>query len=413
MHQTYQIKANRINERLLSLAEIGKTTDGGVHRMALSSEDRQAQKLVSAWMEEAGLKVRGDNFGNLIGRKEGTDPNASVVMIGSHIDSVPNGGRYDGTIGVIGGIEVVQVMREANIPHVHPIEIVAFCDEEGPRFLGGLFGSRGMVGRVSPEELQKTDQEGISRYQALHSFGLNPDNIQASVRRQGEIKVYLEMHIEQGPYLQSIDQPVGIVTGIAGPTWLKVTLIGEAGHAGTVPMYMRRDPLVGAAEVIQSIDKICGADPSVPTVGTVGKITAKPGGSNVIPQSVEFTADIRDIDLDRRNRVVSQIFALIEQVAERRGLIFEIEVNLNIEPTHCAAHVIKTMEKTSQELGLTPPKMISGAGHDAMLLAGITDMGMIFVRCRDGISHNPKEWASNEDIVIGTELLLQTTLAYV
>lgn len=394
------------------LAEIGKTPEDGVQRIALTGEDREAQELVSSWMREADMTVANDQFGNLIGRKAGSDSKAPSVMIGSHIDTVPNGGRFDGTIGVIGGVEVVQAIHEAGIPHRHTIEVVAFCDEEGARFQSGLFGSRAIVGNIRPQELQRTDQNGVSRYTALRSFGLNPDDIVRSIRKAGDLKVYLEMHIEQGPYLQSIGEPVGIVTGIAAPTWLRIKLIGEAGHAGTVPMHLRRDPMCGAAEAISAIEKLCAGDGTKPTVGTVGKIMVKPGGVNVIPSTVEFTADIRDIELSRRVKVVSQIIGVVNEISARRGLQNEVEEILHSTPMHCASHVIETMETYSRKIGLTPPKMISGAGHDAMMLAEITDIGMIFVRCRDGISHSPKEWASIEDIMKGTELLFETTLAY-
>jgi allantoate deiminase/N-carbamoyl-L-amino-acid hydrolase len=307
----------------------------------------------------------------------------------------------------------VQAIHEAGLQTEHPVEVVAFCDEEGPRFSDGLFGSRGMVGKIQADELQKKDDQGITRYEALKAFGVYPDRIMESVRLPGEIKVYLEMHIEQGPYLESVHQPVGIVTGIAGPAWLRVRLKGEAGHAGTVPMSLRKDPMVGAAEVILAIKQICGQDPTVPTVGTVGKIQAFPGGGNVIPEFVEFTVDIRDIDLNRRDRVIASIFAAIDDVCKRNQLQAEHEELLNVKPVKCSEHVVSVMEQVSETLGYSAPKMVSGAGHDAMILADITDVGMIFVRCRAGISHSPREWADSEDIVKGTQLLLGTVLKYV
>lgn len=412
MLTTVAIDENRMANQLERLGQIGRTKDGGVHRMALSAEDRMAQELVAKWMEEAGLQVRRDAFGNLIGRKEGTDGAAPLVMIGSHIDSVPNGGMFDGTIGVIGGIEAMRALHEAQIALAHPVEIVAFCDEEGPRFLGGLFGSRGMVGKIGEEELQRADQEGITRFAALQAFGLEPQRIRDSVRHQGEIGLYLEMHIEQGPLLESLGKPVGIVTGIAGPVWLRIRLIGEAGHAGTVPMNMRQDPLVGAAEIIQAIERICSEDAAAPTVGTVGRLTVKPGGGNVIPKEVEFTADIRDSDLQRREQAIAEIRRTIAEVCARRRLQAEVETVMDAPPMTCASHVVETMTMLSQKLSLHAPQMISGAGHDAMLLAEIADMGMIFVRCRGGISHSPKEWAETADIAAGTRLLLETLLHY-
>jgi len=406
------IHMNRISQRLSELGEIGKTADQGVYRLALTKEDWHAQELVAQWMREAGMMVKRDHFGNLIGRREGTNPSLPVIMLGSHIDSVPNGGKYDGTTGVIGAIEVVQAIHDAGLEISYPIEVVAFCDEEGPRFSGGFFGSKGMIGKITAADLQQKDEKGITRYEAIQDFGIDPEGMAASVRQRGDIKLYLEMHIEQGPSLQSIDRPVGIVTGIAGLTWLAVKVMGEAGHAGTVPMHLRRDPLVGAAEIIQGIERICGANPSHPTVGTVGRIKANPGGNNVIPASVEFSVDIRDIDLERRNQMVSNVKENMYEVAKKRNLEIEIEELIGIPPISCSNQVIEAMEKANTKLQLGAPRMVSGAGHDAMVMGEITDFGMIFVRCKDGISHNPKEWANPVDIRKGVQLLLETVLYF-
>jgi len=412
MKQLYRVSRERIAIKLDELAMIGTTPTGGVTRLALSNEDQQAMELVAKWMKEAGLKVHIDHFGNLIGRMEGEDPTAPAVMIGSHIDTVPNGGRYDGTIGVLGGIEIAKMIKEEKILIEYPLEIVAFSDEEGTRFQGGLFGSRGMVGTVSEHELDKKDDAGISRYEALKAFGLEPERRKESIRNKGEIKVYLEMHIEQGPFLQAQNLPVGIVTGIAGPAWMTLKITGESGHAGTVPMGLRKDPMAGAAEIICNIEKICKQDLLVPTVGTVGKLNVLPGGTNVIPDSVEFSIDLRDIDLERRNDRLARVEQVIERICTERGLTFELTHHLIQDPIHCAGHVIKTMENLERVLSLDAPKMISGAGHDAMSMSEITDIGMIFVRCRDGISHNPKEWSDIEDISKGVSLLLETALSY-
>ncbi|MCP3761349.1 M20 family metallo-hydrolase [Domibacillus sp. A3M-37] len=412
MKQLFRINNQRISNRIEELACIGKTKNGGVTRKALTKEDDQALKLVSEWMNEAGLQVRMDHFGNLIGRKEGKNPSAPAVMIGSHIDTVPNGGKFDGTIGVLGGIEVAQIIKEENIWMEHPLEVVAFSDEEGARFQGGLFGSRGMAGKVREDEMYQKDEDGISRFEALMAFGLNPMLHDQSIRERGEIKVYLEMHIEQGPYLQTINKPVGIVTGIAGPAWLSIKVMGESGHAGTVPMPLRKDAMAGAADIISRIEQICAQDSQSATVGTVGKMMVTPGGANVIPECVEFTLDIRDIDLERRNQRISEVEQMVGKVCRERQLTFKIKQHLLQAPVNCAAHVIKMMESIEASLAIDAPKMISGAGHDAMSMNEITDIGMIFVRCRDGISHNPNEWADVEDISKGTSLLLETALHY-
>ncbi|KIL44605.1 hydantoinase/carbamoylase family amidase [Jeotgalibacillus soli] len=414
MQTICQINSERMYNRIMRLAKIGKVNDTGVQRVALSEEDKDAQVLVIEWMKEAGMIVSHDHFGNLIGRKEGKSPSLPSVMIGSHIDSVRNGGRFDGIIGVIGGLEIVQSIYDADISHDHPIEVVAFCEEEGSRFSDGLFGSRGMVGKIKREHLGLKDEDGISRYDALKSFGfgIDPDLIEQSVRKAGDIKMYLEMHIEQGPYLDANDYPVGIVSGIAGPSWLKVRLKGEAGHAGTVPMNLRRDPLIGTAEVVIEVESLCMADPNAPTVGTIGKMAVFPGGNNIIPESVEFTLDIRDIELVRRNNVIQKIEEKIKHVCKSRGLEYEIERFVDEKPVKCSENLVDSLREAASSIGIAAPVMVSGAGHDAMLLAKITDIGMVFVRCRDGISHQPKEWAEIADILLGTKVLYKTVLKY-
>lgn len=410
-----EIDIDRLYGRLMELGKIGQVGSTGVNRFAFTKEDKEAQKLVLKWMEEAGMNVRHDNFGNLIGRKEGNNPELPVVMMGSHIDTVPKGGLFDGTVGVIGAIEVVQVLKDAKFQHEHPIEVVAFSDEEGTRFSDGLFGSRGMVGLVAEKDLHLKDSNGISRYEALRNFGFNidPDKIQKSIRKSGEIKLYLEMHIEQGPYLEENNKSVGIVKGIAGPVWINIRITGEAGHAGTTPMNMRKDPMLGASEIIKEIEKICKGDLSKTLVGTVGNIKASPGGRNVIPGSVEFTVDIRDIDKQKRTKAIDLIIGELRKICYERGIDGKVEILQEIEPVMCSKEIIETLEHESECLNLNAPVMISGAGHDAMFMEKITDIGMIFIRCKDGISHNPKEWASKEDILDGALLLLKTIQKYI
>lgn len=409
---TVKVDGERIYKRIFELAEIGKVGETGVSRFALTEEDKKAQQLVMSWMKEAHMEVRHDNFGNLIGRKEGNDPNLKAVVLGSHIDSVPNGGRFDGVIGVLGAIEVVQSIVDFNISHEHPIEVIAFSDEEGSRFSDGLFGSRGMVGLVNKEHLTLKDDKGVSRYEALKNFGfnINPDQIDNSVRKPNEIKCYFEMHIEQGPFLEAVNKPVGIVKAIAGPAWFSIHITGEAGHAGTVPMKYRKDPMAGTAEIVKEIEMICKSDIEESLVGTIGKIQAFPGGRNVIPQSVEFSLDLRDVELEKRNENMQKIVEVIKRVCDERNLQYEIKKALEVPPVQCSENIVHLLKEANEELNLNAPIMISGAGHDAMYMAEITDIGMIFVRCKDGISHNPKEWASKEDIEIGTQLLLNAVL---
>ncbi|WP_026695340.1 hydantoinase/carbamoylase family amidase [Peribacillus kribbensis] len=413
--KTAAVSKERLNNHINQLGEIGKTSDHGVQRLALSNEDKEARYIVTEWMKNAGLTVSHDHFGNLIGRKEGSDPSLPPVMIGSHIDSVRNGGKFDGTIGVLAGIEIVKSITDAHIIHKHPIEVVAFCEEEGSRFNDGLFGSRGMVGKITQQDLKKVDDHNQSRYEALKTFGfgINPDQMEDSIRTIGEIKHYFELHIEQGPYLEKSGHAIGIVDGIAGPVWSTVKLTGEAGHAGTVPMELRKDPLVGAAEVILAVENLCKGDSDAPTVGTVGRISAFPGGNNIIPESVEFSLDIRDIDVERRSRVIQRIEKKIQEVSRSRNLEYKIEKYVDALPVQCSHHLVQSLKQSCRNLGIDAPLMVSGAGHDAMLLAEITEVAMVFVRCRHGISHSPKEWADIEDIIIGTEVLYETVLQHI
>ncbi|GAB3068881.1 M20 family metallo-hydrolase [Salinicoccus sesuvii] len=404
------INASRLSERIHMLSEIGKIEETGVNRLALSDTYKTGMDLVRKWMDEAGLTTRYDNFGNLIGRIEGKKKDARRVMIGSHIDSQPYGGRFDGTIGVLGGLEAVQTMIENGIEPDIPIEVISFCDEEGHRFGVGLFGSRGITGQLDPGELERTDKDGITRRQALIDFGADPDQLGASVYDPSAISAYVEMHIEQGPNLEAIDQPVGIVRGIAGPRWMTVELAGESGHAGTVPMEKRRDPLVGASYIIAAFNNIVQSEAGASSVGTVGSLDVFPGGRSIIPERVTFTIDLRDTDLKRRETYEAALKQSIEKVALEHDLTYTLHDDGGTVPKISSDNIVRIMESESESIGLTPPVLMSGAFHDASNMADICDMGMIFVRSKAGISHNPAEYSSDEDIAIGTELLYHTML---
>jgi allantoate deiminase len=407
------ISISRLQERIEILGKIGQTPDGGVTRLALSNEDKQAQALVSDWMKQAGMRVYLDPAGNLIGRIEGENKTAPPVVIGSHIDSVVNGGKFDGTIGVIGGIEVVQHLKEEAVQTLHPIEVVAFCEEEGSRFQSGLFGSRAMIGAFSEHDLHIKDKQGVTRREALIEFGLDPDTIKEQVtRNKGDLAAYLEMHIEQGPILENMGAPIGIVTGIAGPSWMEIVVEGKAGHAGTLPMGLRQDALLGAGEIILSVEEICLLYKDTSVVGTVGHVEVLPGGSNTVPGCVTFSVDIRDIEVTRRDDVIDQVKARAKEICEKRGLRVSFTERIRINPVPCSPSMLDVMRAQSREMNLSCPELVSGAGHDAQLIAALTDMGMIFVRCKDGVSHNPEEFAEAADIVLGTELLSRVVLHY-
>ena len=408
--QTVTINKLRLEQRINELSQIGKIGETGVCRLTLSNEDREAVETVKKWMEEAGLTARIDHFGNLIGRLEGKHREAPILMLGSHIDSQPYGGRFDGVIGVLGALEVVQTMKEKNIVPSMPIEVIAFSDEEGCRFNKGLFGVRGILGKLEDGELERTDKNGVTRREALIQFGCDPTKLKESEYPQGSISAFLEMHIEQGPILEAKDAPVGIVTGISGPLWLTVELEGFAGHAGSVPMPMRKDALVGAAKIIVALNELASQDLNAPTVGTVGSMSIFPDSRNIIPEKVSFTVDLRDIDIDRRYRIEEQLRTRIAVITEEHGLTCKISEDTNSEPRYCSERIMNIMRNESEQIGLNAIELMSGPFHDSLAMSYECEYGMIFVRCKDGISHNPKEFSAFEDISLGTELLFRTTI---
>lgn len=408
--KTLTINKARLEERINALAQIGKISETGVCRLALSPEDIEAVETVKGWMEEAGLTARIDHFGNLIGRLEGRNPEAPVLMIGSHIDSQPYAGRFDGVIGVLGALEAAQTLKELNITPNMPIEIVAFCDEEGCRFNKGLFGVRGILGKLEEGELDRTDKSGITRKEALIEFGCDPEKFKDSEYPSGGISAFIELHIEQGPILEAKDTPVGIVTGISGPLWLTVELEGFAGHAGSVPMHMRQDALVGAAKIVVALNELTSEDVTAPTVGTVGSMKIFPDSRNIIPEKVSFTIDLRDIEIERRDFIENLLRKKIQTISELHGLTYTISEDTNSEPRYCSERIMKIMKNESSHIGLNPIELMSGPFHDSLAMSYECEYGMIFVRCKDGISHNPKEYSTMEDISIGTELLYRTAM---
>lgn len=402
------INRQRLWDRLTALSQIGKQDTGGVTRLSFTAEERAAKDLVASFMKEAGLSVREDEVGNLIGRKEGRNPKAPVVLVGSHLDSVYNGGNFDGPLGVLSGIELLQSMNEQGLVTEHPIEVLAFTDEEGARFSFGMIGSRGIAGTLLPEHLQAADKQGVTIAEAMRQSGLDPETIGQAARPKGSIKAYVELHIEQGKILESNNLSVGIVTGIAGPLWLKFILEGEAGHAGTTPMNMRRDALAAAAQIMQVIEREAGKTGS--TVGTIGQLQLFPGGINIIPGRVEFSLDLRDIDEQVRDRVEQQILEQSSVLCQERGIKLTIETLQRIAPVPCSDLVQDAAKVASQTVGLEIFSLPSGAGHDGMQLAGLCPMGMIFIRSKDGISHNPAEWSSQDDCADGANVLFHTVL---
>ena len=405
-----KINSARLQSYFEAMSEIGKIGETGTCRPAHTALEKQGFEIASSWMQAAGMTSRIDNFGNLIGRLEGKNPDLPVLMMGSHLDSQPYGGRFDGVAGVLCAIEVVGVLHENGIVPERSIEVISFADEEGWRFNKGLFGSRGILGKLEEGELQRKDQDGITREEALKDFGCDITKFKESEYKLGSIFCFLELHIEQGPVLDIANKPIGVVFGISGPLWWTVKLKGMAGHAGSVPMPIRKDAMVGAAEIIVALNKIATQVPGNPTVGTVGTLNVFPASRNIIAEEVTMTVDLRDIDLDRRNRYEKQLRDKIEVITQKHNLTYSISEDTKSDPRYCADWLKEIIHSECQKLNLDAPELMSGPFHDALALSYVCDYGMIFVRCKDGISHNPQEYSSYEDLTIGANVLLGTVV---
>ncbi len=393
-----------IMSRIDDLAALSESPDG-LTRRYLTPEHRQANDLVGRWMGEAGMAVRQDAVGNIIGRYEGVSEGLPAVLIGSHLDTVVMAGKFDGMLGVVTGIACVAELNRRGQRLPFAVEVVGFGDEEGVRFHSTYLGSHAVAGNFERTLLTRRDADDISLAEAMTAFGLDPARAGDAARRARDILAYLELHIEQGPVLESQGLPVGVVTSIAGATRLHVTLTGEAGHAGTVPMSLRHDALTAAAECVLAVERVCAESPDL--VGTVGQISAEPGASNVIPGSVRFTVDLRAAEDSRRASALGKLMALLEGAAQRRGVAIEIEKVHEAASVPCDAKLSELIAGAIEGNGWRVQRLPSGAGHDAAAMADLTSIGMIFVRCEGGVSHNPAENITAADAEAGARVLLQ------
>ena len=399
------VDAKRIEQHIAKLAEFGKTSEGGVHRVAYSDEDVAARKYILILMESAGLDVRIDAAGNIVGRREGSENSLPPIMSGSHIDTVPHGGKYDGAVGVLSAIECVRVLFENNILTRHPLEVIVFTDEEG-----GLVGSRAMNGTLTSEALTEKSHSGKTVREGIKAIGGDPDNLGCVKRQEGDIRAFLEIHIEQGRILETKDIDIGVVEGIVGIAWWDVTIEGYANHAGTTPMNMRQDALLAAAQLILTVNRVVTSVEGS-QVGTVGRINAEPGAPNVIPGKVVMSLELRDLSADKIQslyRTIKEEAALISKKTGTQITFDPIDAMAIPAPTDPA--IRKQIAESAEELGLTAHFMPSGAGHDAQDMAKIAPTGMIFIPSVGGVSHSPKEFSHMSDIVNGANVLLKTIL---
>ena len=398
------VRAKRLATRFAELSKIGATEQGGVTRVGYSKEEKQAKELVAGWMREAGLKVTVDGAGNVFGRLDSKSEGPSV-MSGSHVDSVPDGGNFDGPLGVLVALEVAEAWKETGYVPPLPYEIAIFSDEEGARFKSGLTGSQAFMGKWTNEKLdQLVDEKGNDFDKVMEMYGSDRESYLVPYRKEKNIGLFAEVHIEQGLVLEEHEQPVGIVNGIAGPVWLEVIFSGEAGHAGNTPMEVRKDPVVAAGTFIQAVE-VLPRSVSQTAVATIGKLDVLPNGINVIAQEVRMMVDIRDIKEDQRDKLVQFVCETAERIADQRGIDATWNIETKIPPLPIKEEMQQKLASIMRAMDLKPVYIPSGAGHDTMILGEEIPVAMIFVRSKDGISHNPREWTSLDDCVVAVHVL--------
>lgn len=388
------------------VAELGAISSepGRLVRLFLTPEHRRAADLVARWMREAGMGVSEDALGTVRGRWQ---DQKKRLLVGSHIDTVIDAGRYDGPFGVVAGILAVDHFTRTKTPLPLGIDVLAFGDEEGSRFPSTLSSSSACAGAFDGSTLALKDRDGIAFVDALKAYGKDPSEIAAARYSTAEAQGYVELHIEQGPVLEAENQPLGIVSAIVGQSRLRVTVGGEAGHAGTVPMTMRRDALAGAAEMVLAVERIGRHHSADRMVATVGRIEAIPGATNIIPAAVTFTIDLRSMTDDVRRTAVEHCRSEAQHIAASRNLTVGFEPFHEAATTACAPRLQDLLATAIGELGHRPVRLPSGAGHDAQMMAKLCPAAMLFVRCRGGVSHNPAEFASETDMGIAIAALVR------
>lgn len=397
---TSVVTAAEIMDRCEALALVSSTR-GAIERVYLSPEHARVNAMAAEWMTAAGMSTWQDAAGNQCGRYEGTEPDAPALLLGSHLDTVPNAGKYDGILGVMLAIAVVSRLNASGTRFPFAVEVIAFGDEEGTRFGTALLGSRAVAGTWDKHWMELEDKNGVSLVEAFKAFGLDPSKVLNAARKKADTLGYLEAHIEQGPYLEEADRALGVVSSIAGARRFALTLTGKAGHAGGVPYNRRRDALAGAAEAVLTIERLARDNGCI---ATVGRLQAFPGAVNVIPGRVDFSLDLRAEFDAARDRVWSEIQAEILRTCQRRKLSF------TVEETHSAPAVVASdalQDVIRAGIVATgdddPMVLFSKAGHDAMAIADLTDYAMLFIRCEGGVSHHPEENVTEEDVAVSLD----------
>jgi len=403
------IDSERLNQTLAELSRFGRTPQGGTTRLGFSNEDLAARHWFMEQMRLAQLEVSVDAAANLHGRRAGSNPAAPALLFGSHLDTVPNGGNFDGSVGCCAALEVIRTLNAQAVTTKRPFEMIIFSNEEGVHYGRGLFGSRALAGLLAPGELEEVDAQGVPLAEWLRRYGGDPDRIPTMTPPRGTYKAYLELHIEQGGVLWQRGLPIGIVAGIVGINRYRCVVEGFANHAGTTPMDQRRDALAAAAELILAVREIVRSTPGR-QVGTVGYVSAFPGATNVIAGRAEFPIELRDLSGEKLAELAAQIRLRAQEIAQKENVRIEIT---EIE-THASAltdpNIRIHMQQACLEMRIPSLVIASGAGHDAQAMARLCPIGMIFIPSRDGISHSPEEYSRPEDVACGTELLYRTLL---
>ena len=406
------INKRRLLRDLNAMSRIGIGDHGSVTRLVFSIKELRSRQFLIHLMRQAGLQIHIDRIGNIFGRLNGANPKAPAVLAGSHLDTVLHGGKFDGTMGVIGALEAVRTLKEQKVTLRSPVEVVCFVGEESSRFGYSTLGSSLVAGEVHGADLSNAaDAQGTKLEDILSSLGIYRSNLRSMRRDPASVKAYLELHIEQGPILEAKKKPIGVVTSIAAPTRFRVVFTGQADHSGTTPMEMRKDALVAASELIVAVEKISRRYSRMEkgrVVGTVGAMKIEPGVINAIPGKAEISVDIRSITASAKNRVVRLVQAKIREIARRRHVQIAILPIREENPVPLDKRLVHLLKECCEAKGIAYEVMPSGAGHDAMQMAKITPSGMLFIPSRRGISHSPLEWSDPEDICLGTQLLLDS-----
>ena len=400
------LRVNR--ERLLAsidlLSTIGSTGDGGVNRPAYSDADLAAREHIRTAMRDAGLDVRIDAGGNTFGRRAGSGSETRPIVIGSHTDSVPHGGRFDGALGVLAALEVARTLADADVGLAHPLEVVDFQNEEG-----GLIGSKIATGRFDRANLPLQAASGFTLAEGIARLGGDVSRLDDAKRAPGSIAAYVELHIEQGRVLERANANIGVVEGLVGIRYWEVTFAGVASHAGTTPMIDRRDALLAAARFIDAVHSVVTSTPGR-HVGTVGRLAVSPGGANVIPGRTVLTLELRDLEHAVMESLFEKLKARAKSIAAATGTRVELVPTVTNDPSPTDARVREAISEAARSLGLVPHLMVSGAGHDAQNMAALGPSGMLFVPSVDGLSHTPRELTVDDDVVNGANVLLATVL---